>query len=207
MAELHVVSALVVKRGELAGQAQLCHQELQRLAAELGHLDATIRLFAPAYDLGAIRPRKRREPGGAAAPDRKGRGAGGRVGWRRAGLGAGVRGSGRQTLRAPGVALPIAAPVAMRAGAGTLGEDVGEDFPVGPAPGVLAIGRLVGVVGEVGQAEVVVLADLHPPKAREQRLRLVLRRYAPGGVQGARPDMTGRDATRRRRPFSSRPSC
>ncbi len=60
MAELHVVSALVAKRGELAGQAQLCHQELQRLAAELGHLDATIRLFAPAYDLGGIRPRKRR---------------------------------------------------------------------------------------------------------------------------------------------------
>ena len=60
MAELHVVSALVAKRGELAGQAQLCHQELQRLAAELGHLDATIRLFAPEYDLGGIRPRKRR---------------------------------------------------------------------------------------------------------------------------------------------------
>lgn len=60
MAELHVVSALVAKRGELAGQAQLCHQEWQRLTAELGHLDATIRLFAPAYDLGGIRPRKRR---------------------------------------------------------------------------------------------------------------------------------------------------
>ncbi len=60
MADLHVMSALVAKRSELAGQAQLCDQELQRLAAELGHLDATIRLFAPAYDLGGIRPRKRR---------------------------------------------------------------------------------------------------------------------------------------------------
>ena len=60
MAELHVVSALVAKRGEVAGQAEQCHRELQRLAAELGHLDATIRLFAPAYDLGGIPRRTRR---------------------------------------------------------------------------------------------------------------------------------------------------
>lgn len=33
---------------------------MHRLADELGHLDATIRLFAPDYDLGRIRPRKRR---------------------------------------------------------------------------------------------------------------------------------------------------
>lgn len=60
MAELQVVSALVAKQGEFAGQAQLSHQELQRLLAELGRLDATTRLLAPAYDLGGIRPRTRR---------------------------------------------------------------------------------------------------------------------------------------------------
>jgi len=60
MAESHVLSGLVAKRSELAGEAEHCRQELQRLAAALGHLDATIRLFDPDYDLGSIRPRTRR---------------------------------------------------------------------------------------------------------------------------------------------------
>jgi hypothetical protein len=60
MAESHVVSGLVAKRGELAGEVERCRRELHRLADELDHLDATIRLFAPDYDLGRIRPRKRR---------------------------------------------------------------------------------------------------------------------------------------------------
>jgi hypothetical protein len=60
MAESHVVSGLVSKRGELAGEAERCRREWQRLADELGHLDATIRLFDPDYDLGGIRPRQRR---------------------------------------------------------------------------------------------------------------------------------------------------
>ena len=60
MAESHVVSGLVAKRGELAGEVERCRRELHRLADELDHLDATIRLFAPDYALGDIRPRKRR---------------------------------------------------------------------------------------------------------------------------------------------------
>jgi hypothetical protein len=60
MAESHVVSGLVAKRGELAGEAEHCRRELHRLVNELGHLDATIRLFDPDYDLGGIPPRKRR---------------------------------------------------------------------------------------------------------------------------------------------------
>jgi len=60
MAESHVVSALVAKRGELAGEVQRRQRELRRLDEQLGHLDAAIRLFAPEYDLGAIRPRERR---------------------------------------------------------------------------------------------------------------------------------------------------
>jgi hypothetical protein len=59
MAESLVVSGLVAKRGELAGEVERHRRELQRLADELGHVDATIRLFDPAYDLGGIRPRRR----------------------------------------------------------------------------------------------------------------------------------------------------
>jgi hypothetical protein len=60
MAEPHVVSALVVKRGELAGEVQRCHRQLRELDEQLGHLDAAIRLFAPDYDLASVRPRRRR---------------------------------------------------------------------------------------------------------------------------------------------------
>jgi hypothetical protein len=60
MAESRIVSGLVAKRGELAGEVEHCRRELQRLAVELGHLDATIRLFDPDYACGGIRPRKRR---------------------------------------------------------------------------------------------------------------------------------------------------
>lgn len=63
MAEPHVVSALVAKRGELAGEMQRYRRELRRLDAQLGHLDATIRLFAPDYDLSGVRPRQRRAGG------------------------------------------------------------------------------------------------------------------------------------------------
>ena len=60
MAESHVVSGLVAKRGELAGKAERHRRALDQLAEELSHLDATIRLFAPDYDLGGIRVRRRR---------------------------------------------------------------------------------------------------------------------------------------------------
>jgi hypothetical protein len=59
MAEPHVVSALVAKRGELAGEMQRYRRELRRLDEQLGHLDATIRLFAPDYDLSGVPPRQR----------------------------------------------------------------------------------------------------------------------------------------------------
>ncbi len=58
MAESHVLSGLVAKRGELAGQVARCRQELQRLAEQLGHVDATIRLFDPSYDVKGIRARR-----------------------------------------------------------------------------------------------------------------------------------------------------
>ena len=60
MAESHVVSGLVAKWVKPAGEAGRGRRELHWLADELRQLDATIRLFAPDYDLGRIRPRKRR---------------------------------------------------------------------------------------------------------------------------------------------------
>jgi hypothetical protein len=59
MSESLVVSGLVAKRSELAGEVDRYRQELKRLADELGHVDATIRLFDPSYDLSTIRIRKR----------------------------------------------------------------------------------------------------------------------------------------------------
>ena len=59
MGQSLIVSGLVAKRSELAGEVEHYRQELQRLADELGHLDATIRLFDPDYDLGTIKSRKR----------------------------------------------------------------------------------------------------------------------------------------------------
>ena len=50
MAESHVVSALVDKRGELAGQIVRIEQQLGQFRADLIHVDATIRLFAPTLE-------------------------------------------------------------------------------------------------------------------------------------------------------------
>ena len=59
MVESHVLSGLVAKRGELAGELEHHRRELQRLAQALGHVEATIRLFDPSYELGAVAARKR----------------------------------------------------------------------------------------------------------------------------------------------------
>lgn len=59
MGQSLVLSGLVAKRAEMAGEVAHHRQALQRLGAELGHLDATIRLFDPNYDLRSVRPRKR----------------------------------------------------------------------------------------------------------------------------------------------------
>jgi len=50
MAESHVVSALVDKRAELAGQIVRIEQQLGQFRADLIHADATIRLFAPTLE-------------------------------------------------------------------------------------------------------------------------------------------------------------
>lgn len=58
MSESHVVSGLVSKRSELAGQVEACRAELVRLQNAVAHLDYTIKLFAPEYDLRTIKSKR-----------------------------------------------------------------------------------------------------------------------------------------------------
>ena len=60
MAESHVVSGLVRKRAELAGQIDHHRQEMTRLLEVVDQLDATIRLFDPDYPIGRIRAERYR---------------------------------------------------------------------------------------------------------------------------------------------------
>jgi hypothetical protein len=57
MSEPHVVSALIAKRGELAGQTEHHQTVLRQLIIDLDHLDATLRIFVPDIDLEDIRPK------------------------------------------------------------------------------------------------------------------------------------------------------
>ena len=60
VAESHVISGLVHKRAELAGQIDNHRQEMTRLLEVVDQLDATIRLFDPAYPIGRIRAKRYR---------------------------------------------------------------------------------------------------------------------------------------------------
>ncbi len=61
MAESHVVSALISKRAEIAGQIEHFQSTLRQLIIDLDNLDATIRLFKPDIDLEEIRPKPRHQ--------------------------------------------------------------------------------------------------------------------------------------------------
>jgi hypothetical protein len=62
MTEPHVITALVRKRAELAGDIENGQKAVQRMIGELEGLDATIRLFDPDYRVEAIRPKAFRPP-------------------------------------------------------------------------------------------------------------------------------------------------
>jgi hypothetical protein len=51
MAESHVITGLVPKRAEVAGQITSHQSEINRLQGSLSHLDGAIKLFAPEFDL------------------------------------------------------------------------------------------------------------------------------------------------------------
>ena len=61
MPESHVVSALANKRAEIAGMIVRTQQQLGQFRADLAHVDATIRLFAPAMEPGTIPVKRIRE--------------------------------------------------------------------------------------------------------------------------------------------------
>ena len=54
-AEPLALHALIRKRAEIAGRAKLARRELDRIVAELDHVDATILIFDPTIRLDAIR--------------------------------------------------------------------------------------------------------------------------------------------------------
>jgi len=60
MAESHVVSGLVEKRSEIAGLIEHHSKEMGRLASQMAHLDATLKLFAPELDLRTLRAKQHR---------------------------------------------------------------------------------------------------------------------------------------------------
>ena len=55
-----VLSGLVEKRAELAGEIRQAEDRLEQLRSDILHLDATIRLIDPSYHTDAIVPKVRR---------------------------------------------------------------------------------------------------------------------------------------------------
>lgn len=62
MAEPHVITALVRKRAELAGDIERTQNQIRQMVKDLENLDATILMFDPSYELEAIRPKAFRPP-------------------------------------------------------------------------------------------------------------------------------------------------
>jgi hypothetical protein len=58
MAESHVVSVLVAKRSELAGQIEKLHDEIANIRALMDCIDGSIKLFDPDYDLRGIKGKR-----------------------------------------------------------------------------------------------------------------------------------------------------
>jgi hypothetical protein len=52
-----VVTALIAKRAEIAGQIENLQGQVRRLTIDLNHVEETLRLFAPEIDVAAISPR------------------------------------------------------------------------------------------------------------------------------------------------------
>ncbi len=62
MAETHVISALVKRRAELAGEIEHTQIRVKQLITDLEHIDNTIRLFDGEYRVEAIKPKGFRPP-------------------------------------------------------------------------------------------------------------------------------------------------
>lgn len=57
MAETHVLSALKLKRAELAGRIDALQDQLREAMIDVDHVDCTLRLFDPDIDLDEIKPK------------------------------------------------------------------------------------------------------------------------------------------------------
>ena len=62
MADQYVVAGLVRRRAALTGEIEAIHKRLRQMLAELEHLDATLLMFAPDFQIEAIKPRAFRPP-------------------------------------------------------------------------------------------------------------------------------------------------
>ena len=61
MAETHVVSGLAAKRSELTGLILDYQKKIDQMRVAVGHLDASIKLFSPDYDLRSVRAKVSRQ--------------------------------------------------------------------------------------------------------------------------------------------------
>jgi hypothetical protein len=62
MAQSLVISGLVAKRAELAGEIETAEKVLADSRQQLAHIDAAIRIFDPAYPLASIKSKAKRSP-------------------------------------------------------------------------------------------------------------------------------------------------
>lgn len=58
----YMVTGLVAKRAELAGEITATHEKLRELVRQLEHIDGTLRIVAPDMEVEAIRPKAFRPP-------------------------------------------------------------------------------------------------------------------------------------------------
>ena len=57
MAEPHVLTGLIAKRAEIAGQVEHTQDKLRQLVIDLDHIDASIQVFDPSIELEEIKAR------------------------------------------------------------------------------------------------------------------------------------------------------
>jgi hypothetical protein len=62
MADPHVITALVKKRAELAGDIENTQARLKEMILALEHLDRTLLMFDPSYRIESIKPKAFRPP-------------------------------------------------------------------------------------------------------------------------------------------------
>jgi hypothetical protein len=58
----HVISGLVKRRAQLAGDIELTHAALRKMVLDLENLDATIQQFDPSFQVETIKPKAFRPP-------------------------------------------------------------------------------------------------------------------------------------------------